>query len=324
MKYGYVCVAGTFDGLHRGHEALLERAFDIGDRVFIGVTTDTYLQVYKKSVSVSSFAVRLSALKAWTTQRGVADRSVIIPIDDPFEPAASSTNLDAIVVSEQSRLRGEEINRIRVSRGLSALALSLVPMVYAADHTPISTTRVREGVIDREGRLTMPDWLRKDLTMPLGMVLAGGKIEESIRTHARDTVISVGDLTTKTLLEAGVTPHLMIIDNKVNRHLYTELRPLITQIHVETKKVLSGPGFISKEALDEIRSVLKSRGRVVPFVLEIDGEEDLLALPAIIEAPLGSVVYYGQSDVGMVEVIVTKKKKKEAIALLEKFIHNTI
>lgn len=323
MKYGYVCVAGTFDGLHRGHEALLLRAFEVGPRVLIGLTSDSYVKQYKQTVP-SSYIKRHKELMQWVNAHGYIDRTVIISIDDPFEPAASSTNLDAIVVSEQSRLRGEEINRMRIRRGLSALALSLVPMVYAADHTPISTTRVREGVIDREGRFTMPDWLRKDLTMPLGMVLAGEKIEESILTHARDTVISVGDLTTKTLLEVGVTPRLMIIDNKVNRMEFRELQPLIAKLHIDTKKAVSGPGFISKEALDEIRIVLKSRGRVVPFVLEIDGEEDLLALPAIIEAPLGSVVYYGQSDVGMVEVIVTKKKKKEAIALLEKFIHNTI
>ena len=35
-----VAVAGTFDVLHDGHRALLRRAFESGDRVVVGITTD--------------------------------------------------------------------------------------------------------------------------------------------------------------------------------------------------------------------------------------------------------------------------------------------
>ena len=33
-------VAGTFDVLHEGHKALIRRAFEVGDKVFIGMTSD--------------------------------------------------------------------------------------------------------------------------------------------------------------------------------------------------------------------------------------------------------------------------------------------
>ncbi len=35
-----VAVAGTFDVLHDGHLALLRRAFEVGDEVVVGITSD--------------------------------------------------------------------------------------------------------------------------------------------------------------------------------------------------------------------------------------------------------------------------------------------
>ena len=51
----------------------------------------------------------------------------------------------------------------------------------------------------------------------------------------------------------------------------------------------------------------------------VKGEEDLLALPAILFAPLNSVVLYGQIDLGVVMVEVTEEKKKGVEEILKKF-----
>lgn len=338
MKYAYVCVAGTFDGLHAGHEALLKRAFGVGKRVLIGLTSEAYISQYKPERTVASYEARRIALERWVAKRGYASRVTIVPINDPFEPAVSDAVLDAMVVSEQTRKRGDEVNRMRVRNGYMPLILSVVPMVRAQDDKPISTTRVKTGVIDRFGRLTMPDSLRNDLALPLGVVLTGAKVEEIIHTRNRGPVISVGDQTTKTLLDAGLTPSLMIIDNKVNREEFHDLKPVMKKRGFDTRRVTSGPGFISSEALHEIQRALQDVNRA-PLVLEVEGEEDLLALPAIIEAPIGAVVYYGQPPVpvwarfdsakracgpglsGIVEVVVTSEKKVEAEILLAQFTH---
>ncbi len=318
MKYGYVCVAGTFDGLHAGHVALLKRAFEVGTSVLIGLTSEAYVKQYKNNILASSYENRHNALAKWITAHRYTDRATIVPIDDPFEPAASDPMIDALIVSEQSRARGEALNHKRSARGLNVLVLSTVLMVNAQDYKPISATRVRSGVIDRDGRLTMPDSLRNELVMPLGVVLSGKNIEESVRLHTNDDIISIGDQTTKTLLEAGITPRLMIIDNKVNRQPYDDLKPIIARRQFDTKMVTSGPGFISGEALRVIKRALSAMHHN-PLVIDVVGEEDLLALPAIIEAPSGAVVYYGQPNRGMVEVVVTKENKKKANELLFQF-----
>ncbi|MBI4226331.1 DUF359 domain-containing protein [Candidatus Roizmanbacteria bacterium] len=54
-------------------------------------------------------------------------------------------------------------------------------------------------------------------------------------------------------------------------------------------------------------------------LIVVKGEEDILALPAILFAPLHSVVLYGQIDMGVVMVEVTEQKKKEIQKLIKKF-----
>jgi len=327
MKYHVVCVAGTFDGIHAGHEALLSKAFEVGKRVLIGLTSDGYVKKYK-DVSIHGYGTRLIGLNRWLRQRGYADRAIVIPIDDPFEPAVSDPALDALVVSKDSKNNGEELNRQRVMRGLNELYLIVVPMLSAKDHKPISDTRIRMGEIDHAGNLVMPEALRYDLARPLGRVLSG--VTRTGPGPVRE-VVTVGDLTTKAFLDAGITPRLMIVDNHVNRRVYTRLQPIITKRKFDRVHVVSGPGFISREAREAIREVFsREHDAPTPIVVEVEGEEDLLALPVIEYAPLGWSVYYGQpktpnragkeSVSGIVEVIVTELKRKEARDYLKQFI----
>jgi uncharacterized protein (UPF0218 family) len=54
-----------------------------------------------------------------------------------------------------------------------------------------------------------------------------------------------------------------------------------------------------------------------PVIIEVTGEEDLAALPAILAAPDGSSVVYGQPGEGMVRVAVTPESRAEARALFD-------
>lgn len=327
MQFQTVCVAGTFDTLHRGHERLLETAFLYGQKVILALTSDGFVKRYKKSTSgitIRSWIDRKKALKAWLKDKNYTLRTEIISIDDPIGPALTA-DFDALIVTSQNKNQGEAINLLRKKNNKPVFALIEVDLVGAEDLKPISSSRVRKKEIDRLGRLMMPDFMRLELALPLGTVLKTSEmIMQSIHRNSDAIIIAVGDQTTKTLLDNGVHISLIIIDNKVNRKPFDELKPILHTLHATTTHVVSGPGYISQESIEAIarwrREYAENKVIQLTHIVEVNGEEDLLVLPVIDHAPLYSIVYYGQPSVGMVEVVVTEEKKNQAIAFFRKFI----
>jgi pantetheine-phosphate adenylyltransferase len=151
MKFRKVAAGGTFDHFHDGHLALLRKAFEVGERVYLGVCSDEMVQ--SKGCHVQPLGQRLGRLlEAVFTEFG-EERAEVVVIRDPYGPAVSDPELEAIVVSPETRVRAEEINRIRRERGLRELQILEIPFVLAEDGKPISSTRIRRGEIDPRGRL---------------------------------------------------------------------------------------------------------------------------------------------------------------------------
>lgn len=129
-------------------------------------------------------------------------------------------------------------------------------------------------------------------------------------------IISVGDIVTFNLLKAGVVPDISLVDKRTKRGSISEKIINGTRhSHFMTISVESPPGIITEELLDEIKKALKSDN---PVQIIVKGEEDLAALPAIVMAPVSSVVIYGLPDKGAVVVHVTDEKKKEIQSLLNR------
>jgi len=156
-KFKLVAVGGTFDIIHKGHLELLRTAFEVGDNVVIGLSTDDFVRRMGKLHEVKPYSERLENLKKLLINMRVDFRATVTPIEDPYGPAASDPAIEAIVVSDETQHKAFEINRLREIRGLKALEIIKVPMVLAENGKPISSTRIRLGEIDEEGRL-----LRKD------------------------------------------------------------------------------------------------------------------------------------------------------------------
>ncbi|RLI36748.1 phosphopantetheine adenylyltransferase [Candidatus Bathyarchaeota archaeon] len=155
-RFKVVAVGGTFDELHKGHRALLARAFEVGETVLIGLCTDSLAKRLRKNHKVASYEERLGELMCFLKDRGLTNRARIIPLNDPYGPSISDGEMEALVVSRETEPRAHEINRIRRDRGLKPLEVIVIDMVPAEDRIPISTTRIKRGEIDREGRLLKP------------------------------------------------------------------------------------------------------------------------------------------------------------------------
>lgn len=151
-RFKLVCVGGTFEVLHLGHRKLLEEAFKVSDYVLIGLTSDKFAFRLGKKYRVSPYRRREARLRRFldTRYRG---RYSIIELDDAYGVAVEMSELEAIVVSEETKVKAEEINHVRVSRGLKPLEIIVVPLILAEDGKPISSTRVVRGEVDLEGRI---------------------------------------------------------------------------------------------------------------------------------------------------------------------------
>jgi pantetheine-phosphate adenylyltransferase len=152
-KYTKVAVGGTFDELHRGHKALLDMAFEVGDIVVIGLSSDTFVLKMGKPHKTASYDERRKELQNFLTDSNLTRRAEIVTLDDPFGSTMTSEGLEALVVSKETLKTAEKINEERQKTGLSPLKLVIVNMVPAENNSPISTTRIRSGEIDRNGHM---------------------------------------------------------------------------------------------------------------------------------------------------------------------------
>jgi cytidyltransferase-like protein len=152
-KYEKVAVGGTFDELHRGHKALIDKAFEIGEKVVIGLSSDEFVPKMGKPHKTATYAERLKELEAFLEKSGLAKRAEIVPLNDSYGLTISGKGLDALVVSKETESTAAKINKIRAEAGLPPLKIVTISMVPAENSIPISTTRIRRGEIDRNGHL---------------------------------------------------------------------------------------------------------------------------------------------------------------------------
>lgn len=147
-----VVLGGTFDRLHVGHERLLAKAFELGDDVFIGLTSQR-LATRHRARRIRPFEARRRALEALLRRHRW--KATVSEIDDPYGRSLEA-RYDAIVVSRETVGRAAEINRLRRRRGLKPLRVYVVPFVYSNDGLRLSATRIASGEVDVKGRRRKP------------------------------------------------------------------------------------------------------------------------------------------------------------------------
>ncbi|KZX10679.1 GTP-dependent dephospho-CoA kinase family protein [Methanobrevibacter filiformis] len=144
--------------------------------------------------------------------------------------------------------------------------------------------------------------LRNILKIPLGELFPIFDDAVNIIKDA-DFLISVGDATTKNLLESKIFPNLAIIDNRIQREEHD-----FEFFHAENiLTVNNAPGTITDALWETIKTAISYANNEYQLIV-VKGEEDLAVLPCILLAPENSVILYGQPNEGLVLVNSTDLK----------------
>ena len=139
-------VAGTFNILHDGHKKLIDRAFSVGDEVYIGITSDRMASSSRKSVN--SYYIREKAVTDYARTKDRPFR--IFQIDDVYGPDEMMDHVDVLVVSEETVGNGEKVVE-RASEKGRTIELSIVDLLKKKDGTKLSSTDIVYGVCSRNG-----------------------------------------------------------------------------------------------------------------------------------------------------------------------------
>jgi len=330
----HLALGGTFDHFHKGHRHFLNKAFKLSSLVTIGITADAFASNIHKDSRLESFADRKSSVDRWLRKNHLRERTNIITLNDSFGTTTKAKNLQALLITQNTEKAGKDLNHQRIQAGLSPLELIRCPLIRAEDGKTISSRRIRDGQIDREGLhyysvllsetpSKVTETLVQKFRIPFGVVVPANplnmdagirKARKFINEHRLHPVISVGDLVTQAFIKTNGIPKLAIVDLKVRREIrFTKLSDIGPIGHLQTYTAVNSPGIITKEFVTAIQQAMETDS---PAVIQVDGEEDLGVLPAVLLAPLGSVVLYGHFQYGVIAVEVSEAKKSESLKLL--------
>ena len=149
-------MGGTFDIIHKGHLALLSSAFEISDKVIIGLTSDE-LVAKKGKTPNNDYKKRFENLTSSISKEFQNNSFQISKLDDDFGPAVLEKGVEALVVSGETSNQGNILNELRKKKKLPPVQIITVSMILAKDGKRISTTRIKNSEIDMDGNLRSID-----------------------------------------------------------------------------------------------------------------------------------------------------------------------
>jgi pantetheine-phosphate adenylyltransferase len=155
-KFSLIAMGGTFDIIHHGHITLLSTAFDISEKVIIGLTSDEFVQKKGKN-PIHKYDERLKNLTSIIFKKFPNSYFEIIQLDNDFGPAVLEKDVQALVVSDETNNQGNILNVLRSKNSLPPVEIVVVPMFLAKDGVRISTTRIKNSEIDSDGNLLSID-----------------------------------------------------------------------------------------------------------------------------------------------------------------------
>lgn len=165
---------------------------------------------------------------------------------------------------------------------------------------------------EQETVAVLPAAARDAFKDPLGPVY--GDVE-SLLAGVSGPVVAIGDVVTYHLVRAGRSPDVAVVDRRTEREAVDPEVAAVLDGFDPDAVVPNEPGTLSAELL---AALVEGVAAAEPTVVLVEGEEDLAALPAVLAAPDGAAVVYGQPGEGMVRVDVTPERRERVRSLVEK------
>jgi uncharacterized protein (UPF0218 family)/phosphopantetheine adenylyltransferase len=334
MERSSVClVGGTFDRFHLGHEALLLGCLASSEKVEVWLVSDLMAQI--KDRAVRRWDLRALDIYDWAAEHGLSERLTIHSLVDRVGPAETRPDATAIGSTPETRGACDTINEVRAEAGLSPLTIVEVSHILASDGTPISSTRIRAGEIDREGQRwlgpsemgydqRMPDILDDELKQPFGTLHEGPEEDPSVAMAAAlaeipeksQKLIAVGDVCVQTLVDMAVTPDIGLVDGMTKREPWAPAADLDRSGFPNLLTCSNPPGLLTADLKNTLQRALAADEATLVVV---DGEEDLAPIIIHLLAPLGCAVVYGQPGKGVVLRFTSRETKENCRRLLDVF-----
>lgn len=336
MIHKHTAVAGSFDHFHAGHRFLLTEVFTHSDKISLAITDEEMSKGKILGARIQPFETRKNVVETFLKEQSWSEKVEISTLKDIYGVAIVDKTIEAIYTTPDTVKNAEKINEIRAEKKMKPLEIITLPLLEGDDDMPISSSRIRLGEIDRNGRsylkpfmdkeeYTAPLLVRDELRSPIGDVIQGPQdnheqaaIEAKKRLDEVQPVlvITVGDIVTKALQTQRKEPHISFIDNRSRR----EELDIEHKAHEKHGPFKNKAGTIESKIVRTYATVVQEAVHLkehVQFIIE--GEEDLLGLPAIMLAPLGAVVLHGQFEEGIVYVPVTEEIKRICYEMLLRF-----
>jgi glycerol-3-phosphate cytidylyltransferase len=131
-----VYTVGTFDLLHVGHLALLNRCRSLGDVVAVGVASDEVVNLYKPSVPVIPLNQRMEMLEALECV------DIVRPYHElEYVSGCKDVNADIFVIGEDW---GRNAHNLDVESYLAAAGKKIIQVRY---NPRTSSTQIKQTVV---------------------------------------------------------------------------------------------------------------------------------------------------------------------------------
>lgn len=159
-QYSVVALGGTFDHLHAGHKILLTlAAWLTRDKLIVGITGPQLLTKKKYAEAMESFDVRESHVTQFLNYISPPLRLQPVMINDVYGPTASDPDIDALVLSAETRGGGAAINKVREEKGWSLLTVYEINIVGGKGSEEdnwadkLSSTELRREALERKTKI---------------------------------------------------------------------------------------------------------------------------------------------------------------------------